>query len=182
MKERHTGTPGTFLLLLLIPWESDRWKLVCQTGRLSNRSLELPPCKQHIKARFFPCTLSSPPNICPLSPSVSPSALSWLSHTSFSSSITLFQASGFCSSVAAIVRPAAGSFSLPLKRNSQLNPSPQTFSLQSVAFLLLLLHSLSAASHRGMKEKGGEEEIMVCLCGAKQTDWQMDSPSDAQQR
>ena len=34
------------MLLLLISWESDRWKLVCQIGSLSNRSLGLPLCKQ----------------------------------------------------------------------------------------------------------------------------------------
>lgn len=93
-KRGTLGTGVTFLLLLLIPRESDRWKrrLVCQTGRLSNRGLELPPCKQHIKASnalwFFACTLSSPPNMTPLSPSVSLSALLWLSNT-FSGSISL---------------------------------------------------------------------------------------------
>lgn len=67
MKARHTGTRVTILLLLLIPWESDRQKqrLVCQMGRVSNRGLELPLCKQNIKAQFFPLHFIIPTKYLP---------------------------------------------------------------------------------------------------------------------
>lgn len=111
MKERHIRTGVAFLLLFLIPRESDWWK-----QRLSNRASRLPVCKQHIKAQFFSCA-SSPPNICPSSLPVSLSAQSWLSHT-FSSSVTLSppwlsQAFGsylssVCSSLVAVNSVTAG--------------------------------------------------------------------------
>lgn len=130
MKERHTGTRVTFLLLLLIPWESDRWKrrLVCQIQRLSNRGLELPFCKQHLppalyhphqKSAVFLHLSPSPP--CFDSHTLSPAA-SLLLPDSFG-----FYLSSVCSTVVAII--SADFFSLPLTCycDSQPTPSPQTF-------------------------------------------------------
>lgn len=150
----------------------------------ASSSLSVKNTSKHPLFNSSPCTLSSPPNICPLSPSVSSALPSHISTGSISllpDSFGLYLLS-VCSSVVAII--SADFFSSPptCYCDSQPTPSLQTFPLQSNVFVPSLLHILSVVSCGGMKKNGVEEEIMVCLWRAKQKDWQMDSPSDAQQR
>lgn len=114
LKERHTGKRAVFFLLLLIPRESDCWmrRLFVSNKETVKQEPRAAFCKQNIKAQFFPCTLLSPPNICPLRPvsltlkhflqqRLSPSSLC----RAFSSYL-----SSVYSSVAAIISAAAGSY------------------------------------------------------------------------
>lgn len=99
-----------FLLLLLIPWELNRWRqrLVCRMGRLSDRALELPSLSTTHQSIPYSntslCILSSPPNVNQtLSPSV-------LTHTLLTTTTLFFLAFSLplfvCHSVAAMIRAA----------------------------------------------------------------------------
>lgn len=70
--------------------------------------------------------------------------------------------------------------SLPFNQPALSTPAPL---FHFIVLSLFRLHILAAVLRDEMKKTGVEEEEMaICLCGASQTDWQMDSPSDAQQR
>ena len=136
----------------------------CQIVAASSRF-----CKQHIKV------------VLPLHFIIPQISALYRTHTS-SGSISLLPASlrqtTRCS-WATQVHVVSSDTSLWLSRPCRTQTLPFQF---SVFFLLFLLHFLSAVSRDGMKKWGAEEEIIVCLCGAKQRDWQMDSPRDAQRR
>lgn len=201
MKARHARTPVTifFCLCFIIPWESDRRKrrLVCQIRRLSNKCLKLPLCKQHIKARFFPCTLSSWAKNLPcislclsclhsltrlFSPQPAASLSSLALSGLWSSTCCLFEAQLLPSLVQQLANTMPPAPLPPLTHccDAQLRPPPQ-----SLLFTIHHVFAFSAPKPLGCLVRGDEkegEEIMVCLRRAKQTDWQMGSPSDAAQR
>lgn len=175
MKERHTGTRVTFLLLLLISWESDRWKLVCQIGSLSNRSLGLPLCKQQHQS--IPSPILPQPFIIPTKFQSFISA--WLSLTFPAASLS-FLTLLLTSVLLQLFENCFSTVPPTCYHGSQPTSSPQTLMLQYMVPLQFLHHTLSVVSYAGMD--GVEEEIIVCLCRVEQTDRQMDSPSDAPQR
>lgn len=148
---------------------------VCQIGASGCLSVN-----NNIKAsplRFFPSRLSPPPSFSPLSPSVSLSA--WLSLTFPAASLS-FPTLLLTSVVRQLFESCVPSVPPACYHGCQPTSSPQTLMLQYTVPLQFLHHTLSVVSCGGTD--GVEEEIIVCLCRAEQTERQMASPSDAPQR